>query len=433
MRLLRHQLHNLLSLTSPLCDGITRYMISRVFRRGPSHLRQYISQSRPVSLQSRVQFITRPPIQAHHRTTHRSYQLRGPVHRIPLQASYSSAIAYILIACGSAFIVQQYFLAGSEAEATDADDETLGSSSLPSQSPYYTDMPIQQGHLGNLTPEQEIKLRELWAATLKTFGVEDPTHATAAAAYPLPDTSNDSDSIASGKEKKKKSRLSMFGKKHDEHSSGTTSPTKDHSKPSGDDEDKYGQVKEFQQIVSTQSPESLRATFWSMVKADHPDALLLRFLRARKWDVDRALVMMISTMSWRSREMHVDDDVVKNGEGGAQEDSLSSDKAVSQEGKDFLEQLRLGKSFLHGTDNEGRPLCFVRVRLHHGGDQSERSMERYTVYVIETARLALRTPVETAVSHTPLDASRYADIHSASSSTCHTSRWPIWTMLRLNS
>ena len=88
--------------------------------------------------------------------------------------------------------------------------------------------------------------------------------------------------------------------------------------------------------------------------------------------------MMISTMSWRSKEMHVDDDVVKNGEGGALEDTASSDKLVSQEGKDFLEQLKLGKSFLHGTDREGRPLCFVRARLHHGGDQSERSMERYT-------------------------------------------------------
>lgn len=306
-------------------------------------------------------------------------------------------------------------MAGSEAEATNEEDEALGPSSLPSESPYYTDMPIQQGHHGNLSAEQELKLRELWAAALKTFGVEDPTHATDAIAHPLAETSNDADSIASGKEKRKKSRLSMFGKK--DHSNGTASPTKDPSKHASDEEDKYGQVKEYQQIVATQSPESLRTTFWNMVKADHPDALLLRFLRARKWDVDRALVMMISTMSWRSKEMHVDDDVVKNGEGGAAEDSASSDKAVSQEGKDFLEQLRLGKSFLHGTDKEGRPLCFVRARLHHGGDQSERSMERYTVYVIETARLALRTPVDTAVSQTSMGMSRYANIHSALSST----------------
>jgi CRAL/TRIO domain len=35
--------------------------------------------------------------------------------------------------------------------------------------------------------------------------------------------------------------------------------------------------------------------------------------------------------------------------------------------------------------------------LHKQGEQSERAMERYTVFVIETARLVLRPPVETAV------------------------------------
>lgn len=188
----------------------------------------------------------------------------------------------------------------------------------------------------------------------------------------------------------------MFGKKHNDSSNGTASSNHDPSQHA-DDEDKYGQEKDYEQVIATQSPESLRLTFWGMVKADHPDALLLRFLRARKWDVDRALVMLISTMNWRSKEMHVDDDVMRSGEGGALEDCTSSNKTVSQEGKDFLAQLRLGKSFLHGTDKEGRPLCFVRARLHHSGDQSERSMERYTVHVIETTRLALRMPVETAV------------------------------------
>jgi len=95
--------------------------------------------------------------------------------------------------------------------------------------------------------------------------------------------------------------------------------------------------------------------------------------------------------------MHVDDDVVKRGEGGAAEDAASSNHAVKKEGDDFLAQLRLGKSYLHGVDKEGRPMCFVRVRLHKAGEQSEASLERYTVYVIETARLVLSPPVDTAV------------------------------------
>ena len=65
--------------------------------------------------------------------------------------------------------------------------------------------------------------------------------------------------------------------------------------------------------------------------------------------------------------------------------------------EDFLTQLRMGKSYLHGLDNEGRPMCFVRARLHKAGEQTEESLERFTVYTIETARMLLRPPIDTAV------------------------------------
>jgi len=93
----------------------------------------------------------------------------------------------------------------------------------------------------------------------------------------------------------------------------------------------------------------------------------------------------------------VDDDIIKNGEAGAFEDSQSSDPAKKKLAEDFLTQMRMGKSFLHGLDKDDRPMCFVRARLHKAGDQSEESLERYTVYVIETARMILAPPVDTAV------------------------------------
>ena len=45
-----------------------------------------------------------------------------------------------------------------------------------SNDPFFTDMPIEHGHRCNLSADQEAKLRELWAVTLKTFGVQDPSH-----------------------------------------------------------------------------------------------------------------------------------------------------------------------------------------------------------------------------------------------------------------
>jgi hypothetical protein len=96
--------------------------------------------------------------------------------------------------------------------------------------------------------------------------------------------------------------------------------------------------------------------------------------------------------------MHVDDDIMKNGELASLEAANGSDPAKKKSGHDFLAQMRLGKSYLHGLDRAGRPMCFVRVRLHKQGEQSEDSLERYTVFIIESARMILSPPVDTAVS-----------------------------------
>ncbi|KAL8909297.1 MAG: hypothetical protein Q9207_000307 [Kuettlingeria erythrocarpa] len=240
---------------------------------------------------------------------------------------------------------------------------------------------VLPGRPGNLTADQEARLQELWTATLRVFGVqvgerpEDVGNSQQAGA----------DAVTQDKKAKKK-KHSMFRRQKEE----------DDGEASTDQDDKYGQGKEFQQVIATQDPEKLRNAFWSMVKHDNPDGLLLRFLRARKWDVHNALVMLIATMNWRMKEQHVDDEIMKNGEGQAVADSSSSKAAVKKEAEDFLAQLRLGKSFLHGTDREGRPMCFVRVRLHKQGEQSNTSLERYTVYTIETARLLLASNVDTA-------------------------------------
>jgi len=210
--------------------------------------------------------------------------------------------------------------------------------------------------------------------------------------------------VAEGRKDKRKSRLNLFKRnKGDKDAETDASATSTASTPTdisrlslSADDDKHGQNAEFRAALADTAPEELREAFWSMVKHDHPDALLLRFLRARKWDVDKALVMMVSTMHWRRAEMHVDDDIIKNGELGAL-DNTHGDAKSQKNDHDFLVQLRMGKSFLHGLDSQGRPMCFVRARLHKQGEQTEESLERFTVYTIETARMLLRPPIDTAV------------------------------------
>lgn len=254
---------------------------------------------------------------------------------------------------------------------------------------------LAPGTAGNLTPEQEVKLKEFWVLTLKVFGLTlegleaPPSTATSEAATPAP----------AQDKKKSKGRWGLFGRADDEDtksSSGAASSVSSISVADGDD--KYGQSKEFKQALEDMKPEEIRTAFWSMVKGDNPDSLLLRFLRARKWDTKKALVMLISTMRWRLLEMHVDDDIMFNGEASAVKMSQGSDPKEKKKGDDFLTQMRLGKSFLHGVDRAGRPICVVRVRLHKAGDQDNEGLERFTVYTIETARLLLAPPIETAVS-----------------------------------
>lgn len=258
---------------------------------------------------------------------------------------------------------------------------------------FYVMVSAPPGRPGNLTSEQEAKLQEFWKAALRVFGVTAEGRVEVRESIDGSVQGTEQDDPTTGKKKKK--RLGLFGKKKadgkelDVINGASANPS--------DTEDKYGQAKDFQRVLASQTPEDLRKTFWSMVKHDHPDGLLLRFLRARKWDVEKALIMLISTMHWRSQEMHVDDDIMKNGEGAAAADTSSPNAAVKKEAEDFMRQLRLGKSFLHGCDKEGRPICLVRARLHHQGEQSEASLEKVTVHLIETARLLLSPPVDTAV------------------------------------
>lgn len=246
---------------------------------------------------------------------------------------------------------------------------------------------LPPGRPDNLTAEEEVKLKEFWLALQSVCGVSPLTNGTDS-------TSETADTSAEIKEKdlekiKKKKRLGLFNRNKGEDEKASVSAI--------EGEDKYGQGKDYMKVLESQKPEELREAVWGMVKHDNPDALLLRFLRARKWHVQNALIMMIATMHWRQQELHIDDDIVHRGELGALEDSQSSNAEKKKEGKEFLMQMRLGKSFVHGKDREGRPMCFVRVRLHHGADQSEKCIERYTVYTIETSRFLLKPPVDTAV------------------------------------
>ncbi|KAJ5814692.1 CRAL-TRIO domain-containing protein [Penicillium riverlandense] len=318
----------------------------------------------------------------------RHYSTRSPEPR----ESSSFWITFTLLAIGSGAALHNYY----------SHDPAPAPSRPPPQEPFLgvidtlKKMPIEPapGTVSTLTAEQEAKLQEFWVLVLHVFGIKPDDLG--------PATKANADENQSTTPKKPKRRWGLWGRSGEDDDDAKSVSSEQGISSSlaaikiTDGDDKYSQSKEFQKALAEMSPEEIRTAFWNMVKHDHPDALLLRFLRARKWDVQKALIMLISTMRWRLHEVHVDDDVMMNGEALALRQSQSSDPAEKKKGEEFLYQMRMGKSFLHGVDRMGRPICVVRVRLHRASEQSVETLERFTVYTIETARLLLAPPVETA-------------------------------------
>lgn len=269
---------------------------------------------------------------------------------------------------------------------------------------------IGPGRPGNLTPFQEAKLREIWLLACKTFGVYNKDTLDYVASLcpvvndPTPSLNTTDSSVSTAS---KKSRGGFFSRKKKDDEPATPEPSSQSTSgaigiviPDVDtlvlDNDKHGSNKAFKSALDSYSGDELRRAFWEMVKADHPDALLLRFLRARKWDVKAAFIMAVAALHWRLAEYKVDSDIMKNGEMAALQMSRSSDPTVKKDGEDFLKQLEMAKNMLLGVDKEGRPVSIVRVKLHKAADQSAAVLERFTVYAIETSRIGLRAPVDTA-------------------------------------
>ncbi|KAG0377518.1 hypothetical protein BGX24_005961 [Mortierella sp. AD032] len=130
------------------------------------------------------------------------------------------------------------------------------------------------------------------------------------------------------------------------------------------------------------SPAEYQTAFWSFVQAEHPDTTVLRFLRARKWNVEKAMEMLILALEWRI-SMDVEE-VVQEGE-----------VALEAKYPGFLDQLKSGKVVFRGHDRQGRPLCLLDPSQHNPNAQSHQAVQKLSIYVIETARMMLRPPTET--------------------------------------
>ncbi|CAI7581649.1 unnamed protein product [Penicillium bialowiezense] len=226
----------------------------------------------------------------------------------------------------------------------------------------------QSGYVGKLTPPEEQKLRQFWRILIQSWDASLPTP------------------IGALEQVKCKSAT----KGHRIFFSLTRSP----AQPSEEETSAIpvnlltslkaldagpGEIKTVQSLLLKFPGRMLRFAFLASLKQDHPDALLLRFLRAEKWNLPKAWIKLVAALNWRINEYKVDKEV------------LLKEKDY---GEQFTLQLSSGKHFFHGCDRWNRPLCIVRVRLHDPTTQSQKPLNDYVVHCIETVRLLQVAPVE---------------------------------------
>lgn len=245
------------------------------------------------------------------------------------------------------------------------------------------------GYVGNLTPSQEEKLRAFWNIVMQSW---DPS---------LQGSSGSINSTgASSAPKKSHRRFFSLSRSQDPPTEAETSAIPSNLLSSLKSLDaEANDLKAIQSLLAKFQGDSIRAAYMSMLKQAHPDALLLRFLRAEKWDIPKAWIKLVTALNWRVNEFKVDEEVLPKGEAYWLEKSRLADSSTEKsDGEGFMKQLRTGKGHMHGCDKLGRPIIVVRVRTHEPGTQTTKALNDYIIHCIELVRMLHVPPVETIVS-----------------------------------
>lgn len=242
------------------------------------------------------------------------------------------------------------------------------------------------GYVGSLSSSQEEKLRSFWKILMQSWGAEISAP-------------NEASTQSNGPAQPRRRLFSLSRAPTQPTESETVAiPLQFHSSlkelNAGPDE-----IRTVNSLLLKLSGDRLRSAYLTVLKQDHPDALLLRFLRAEKWNVSKAWIKFVSALNWRVNEYKVDEEVLLKGELHNMEKSRAKeDSAEKKDGEGFVLQLQTGKGYFHGKDKFGRPICVVRVRKHDPSSATKKGLNDYIVQCVETVRLLQVPPVETMVS-----------------------------------
>ncbi|PWY97904.1 hypothetical protein BCV70DRAFT_42950 [Testicularia cyperi] len=225
---------------------------------------------------------------------------------------------------------------------------------------------IEPAYKGNLNAQQQKDLREMWRRLFELFEKNE-------------DVSEDIDRKGGPQAVAAKGGSTPAPK--NEKDAGKDIPKDDKAK---EEAKKQEELKEMNEFIDKYGGPILRRTMWEFTKMDHPDTSLLRFLRARKWDIDRALAMMAAACKFRL-EKDVEGIIYKGEEG-------------LKDVAGFLNQFRRGISYIKGNSDKGEfPVYFIHVARHFTSAQKHEVLQQFVLLAMENARQLTTPPYEKAV------------------------------------
>lgn len=122
------------------------------------------------------------------------------------------------------------------------------------------------------------------------------------------------------------------------------------------------------------NPEYVDELF-DAISMDHPDQVILRWLRATKWNVDQSVEKISKTLVWRNKTQIRD--LLMHGE-----------EQVDRR------EIQLCKCYSFGEDRSGHPVTYVYIHQHIQGEFPIENTINLAILLIETTRKLLRSPHE---------------------------------------
>lgn len=215
-------------------------------------------------------------------------------------------------------------------------------------------------HSGCLTHEQSDLLAELWRVFFAACEVEPA--ASAPAFEP-----------------------SVYAKQHAQHTAHAGPHPRAHNIPSDDHAKRelrrLEEATEMRAFLKLYGGPQLRQIFYTgIVRGDHPDAVMLRFLRSRKWEVQAAVNQIGSVARFRVEAKL--DALMRGGE-----PQLARTKGAAA-------LMQKGVCYIWGATPRGEPIYWLEVARHLSANQTQHELHQLVVYYQEWLSLLMVPPVE---------------------------------------